>query len=216
MDEILQPILHSPRLKEYVNELSSYLKTEEERREIFYKEVTEQQKAEFINGEIIFHSPVVRKHNQVGLRLIKILDTFVSTRRLGLVGYEKLLIRLTRNDFEPDICFFRKEVADTFSDKTMFFPAPDFLVEILSKSTEKNDRGVKFEDYAFHGVKEYWIIDPDNETVEQYLLDNEKKFQLLVKLNNGIIYSKSVTGFSIPVLALFNDDVSNDTLKQMI
>ncbi len=216
MDEILQPILHSPGLKEYVNELSSYLKTEEERREIFYKEVTEQQKAEFINGEIIFHSPVVRKHNQVGLRLIKLLDTFVSTRRLGLVGYEKLLIRLTRNDFEPDICFFRKEVADTFSDKTMFFPVPDFLVEILSKSTEKNDRGVKFEDYAFHGVKEYWIIDPDNETVEQYLLDNEKKFQLLVKLNNGTIYSKSVTGFSIPVLALFNDDVSNDTLKQMI
>jgi Uma2 family endonuclease len=216
LDEILQPILHSPGLKEYVNELSSYLKTEEERREIFYKEVTEQQKAEFINGEIIFHSPVVRKHNQVGLRLIKLLDTFVSTRRLGLVGYEKLLIRLTRNDFEPDICFFRKEVADTFSDKTMFFPVPDFLVEILSKSTEKNDRGVKFEDYAFHGVKEYWIIDPDNETVEQYLLDNEKKFQLLVKLNNGTIYSKSVTGFSIPVLALFNDDVSNDTLKQMI
>lgn len=216
MDEILQPILHSPRLKEYMNELSSYIKTEEEKRERFYATVTEQEKAEFINGEVVSHSPVIRKHNQITGRLYKLLSFFVSSNNLGFVGIEKILLRLSRNDFEPDICFFRKDVADTFSDKTMFFPAPDFVAEILSKSTEKNDRGVKFEDYAFHGVKEYWIIDPDNETAEQYLLDDEKKFQLFVKLNEGIIYSKTVTGFNIPVRALFDETINNDTLKQLI
>jgi Uma2 family endonuclease len=216
LDDILQPILHSPRLKEYMNELSSYIRTEEEKRRHFYATVTEQEKAEFINGQIVYHSPVIRKHNQVTGKLYKLLDTFVSFKDAGFVGVEKIMIRLSRNDFEPDICFFRKEVADTFSDKTMFFPAPDFIAEILSKSTEKNDRGVKFEDYAFHGVKEYWIIDADAETIEQYLLDNEKKYQLFVKLNEGILYSKTVAGFNIPVKALFDETINNDTLKQMI
>ena len=216
MDDILQPILHSPRLKEYMNELSSYIKTEEEKREHFYATVTEQEKAEFINGEVVYHSPVIRKHNYVTGNLFTLLKSFVGANNLGFVGIEKILTKLSRNDFEPDICFFRKEVADTFSDKTMFFPAPDFIAEILSKSTEKNDRGVKFEDYAFHEVKEYWIIDPDNETVEQYLLDDEKKYKLFVKLNEGMIYCKTVPGFNIPVKALFNEATNNDTLKQMI
>lgn len=216
MDDILQPILHSPRLKEYMNELSSYIRTEEEKRQRFYATVTEQEKAEFINGEVVCHSPVIRKHNQTTGNLYSLLKAFVISKKLGFVGVEKILIKLSRNDFEPDICFFRKDIADTFSDKTMFFPAPDFVAEILSKSTEKNDRGVKFEDYAFHGVKEYWIIDSDNETVEQYLLDDEKGFQLFVKLNEGMIYCKTVTGFNIPVRALFDETINNDTLKQLI
>ena len=216
MDNILQPILHSPRLKEYMNELSSYIKTEEEKREHFYATVTEQEKAEFINGEVVYHSPVIRKHNYVTGNLFTLLKSFVGANNLGFVGIEKILTKLSRNDFEPDVCFFRKEIADTFSDKTMFFPAPDFVAEVLSKSTEKNDRGVKFEDYAFHGVKEYWIIDPDNETVEQYFLDDEKKYKLYVKLNEGTIYCKAVKGFNIPVTALFNEAANNDTLKQMI
>jgi len=97
----------------------------------------------------------------------------------------------------------------------MIFPAPDFIAEILSKSTEKIDRGVKFEDYAFHKVKEYWIIDPDNETVEQYLLDKEGRYSLFVKVIDGRIESKTVAGFNIPVKALFDDAINIDTLKQM-
>jgi Uma2 family endonuclease len=212
----LDPILHSPRLKEYLNELSSYIRNEEEKREGFYATITEQEKAEFINGEVIFHSPVIRKHNQITGKLFTLLNVFVSAKDLGFVGFEKILIKLSRNDFEPDVCFFRKEVADTFSDKTMFFPAPDFIAEILSKSTQAIDRGVKFEDYAFHGVKEYWIIDADNETVEQYLLNDEKRYELFVKLNEGTVYCKTVSVFNIPVRALFDETIYNDTLKQMI
>jgi Uma2 family endonuclease len=216
LDNILDPILHSPRLKEYLNELSSYIRNEEEKREGFYATITEQEKAEFINGEVIFHSPVIRKHNQITGKLFTLLNVFVSAKDLGFVGFEKILIKLSRNDFEPDVCFFRKEVADTFSDKTMFFPAPDFIAEIFSKSTQAIDRGVKFEDYAFHGVKEYWIIDADNETVEQYLLNDEKRYELFVKLNEGTVYCKTVSVFNIPVRALFDETIYNDTLKQMI
>ena len=42
----------------------------------------------------------------------------------------------------------------------MKYPAPDFIAEILSPSTDERDRGIKFEDYAAHGVGEYWLLDP--------------------------------------------------------
>jgi len=57
-----------------MNELSSYLKTEEEKRQHFYETITEQEKAEFINGEVVPHSPVIRKHNQITGRLYTLLN----------------------------------------------------------------------------------------------------------------------------------------------
>jgi hypothetical protein len=61
-------------------------------------------------------------------------------------------------------------------------------------STEKIDREIKFRDYAQHGVKEYWIIDPDKETIEQYEL-KDKQFELLVKVKSGSVASKAIDGF---------------------
>ncbi|MGG5252361.1 Uma2 family endonuclease [Neobacillus sp. SM06] len=49
---------------------------------------------------------------------------------------------------------------------------PDLVVEILSKSTVKKDKLVKFNRYQKAGVKESWIVDPSNETVDIYLLKN--------------------------------------------
>ncbi len=72
-----------------MDDLSTYLKTEEERRKDFYGTITEQEKAEFINGEVVYHSPVIRKHNQVTGNLYAILKVFVATKELGFVGIEK-------------------------------------------------------------------------------------------------------------------------------
>ncbi|MCC6446410.1 MAG: Uma2 family endonuclease [Armatimonadetes bacterium] len=40
------------------------------------------------------------------------------------------------------------------------------MVEILSSGTEAQDRDIKYRDYAAHGVREYWILDPQQETLE--------------------------------------------------
>ena len=76
-------------------------------------------------------------------------------------------------------------------------------MEVLSESTEANDRGIKFEDYAAHGVGEYWIVDPDQETLEQYLLQGGI-YRLAVKVKTGTIASVIVPGFEIPVRAVFD------------
>ena len=110
----------------------------------------------------------------------------------------------THNSYEPDICFWKKELSDKFTDDQMLFPAPTLVVEILSPSTQKNDRGIKFIDYARHGVEEYWLIDPLKKTFEQYLLDGQV-FRLYKKLKNkGQIHAKTITDFNFQLEYIFN------------
>src|SRR3954469_12320790 len=173
MDNFLKTILDSPKFPASLEELQQYLLHEEANRKAFYQNIRDDQKAEFINGEVVYHSPAKYKHTLVIANLNYILTKFVRKNKLGIITIEKSLIRLRRNDFEPDICFFRKEISNTFDPETLFFPVPDFIIEVLSTSTEKIDRGVKFDDYALNGVKEYWLVDADKKAVEQYTLEND-------------------------------------------
>ena len=215
-ENIISQILTHPQADRIVERLNNALKEEKEKRLLFYNDITEQEKAEFINGEIVVHSPVKKKHNEVSSQLFCVLGTFVKKLKLGFTGIEKILIQLSRNDYEPDICFFGQEKAKDFTDDQVFFPVPDFVVEVLSKSTEKRDRGIKFDDYERHGVLEYWIIDPDTETIEQYVLNEEGKYELKRKIDNGTIESVAIKGFKIPVAALFDEQVNFETLKEIL
>ncbi len=203
-DVLLERVLASPRLGLLLREIEGVLAAEQARRAEFYDNIREGEKAEFINGEVIVHSPVTLEHNLVGKRLLKLLDTYVVHHRLGIVGYEKLMISLTRNDYEPDLCFFRAERAVEFTAQQRRFPAPDFIVEILSPSTEAVDRGVKFEDYAAHGVEEYWLVDPGQGIVEQYVLQGGE-YALVFKADSGLLRCRAVSGFEVPVVALFDE-----------
>ncbi len=213
--ELLERLLESPRLPFYARQIEDVLDGERNARRRFYEAITEGDKAEFINGEVLYHSPVKLEHNRAGKLLLKLLDTYVALNELGYVGYEKIMVSLSRNDYEPDLCYFRKETAGTFQPRQMHFPAPDFVVEILSDSTEANDRGVKLEDYAAHGVSEYWIIDPVAEFVEQYVLE-EDAYALAVKVIDGPIRSAAVPGFEIPVRAIFDEAVNLQALQLIL
>ena len=214
MDNLLQEILDSPKLPNYVEELKEYLLQEEANRRDFYKNVKDDEKAEFINGKIIYYSPAKNKHTVLVENIGSIFTRFVRKHKIGSIRREKALIKLRRNDFEPDICFFRKEVSDTFGPDTMFFPVPDFIVEILSSSTEKVDRGVKFIDYALNGVKEYWLVDADKKVVEQYLLENEV-FVLIEKVQHATVRCKVLEGLEIPLAAIFDEVANEEFLREI-
>ena len=213
----LESILHSPRLPDIAAVLNERLRDETERREHFYDEMSDDQKVEFIGGEIVMHSPARNRHLTAQLALAKLIDTFVELHNLGAVRAEKCLCVFPRNDYEPDIVFFGPEKANRFHSETMKFPVPDFVVEILSDTTERRDRGVKFEDYEAHGVQEYWIIDPTEgrETVEQYVLE-EGSFQLRLKSGSGEIASQVIPNFRISIRAVFNTKENLAALKAML
>ncbi|MEW5718260.1 MAG: Uma2 family endonuclease, partial [Chloroflexota bacterium] len=95
------------------------------------------------------------------------------------------------------------------------FPAPDFIVEILSPSTETIDREIKFKDYAAHGVAEYWITDPERQIVEQYTLRDDE-YALAASIGDGTISSVVLGGFQIPLAAIFDADANLAALRQML
>ncbi len=182
----------------------------------FYQKISDDQKAEFINGKVVLHSPAARRHTAVGRRLITLLQNHNSQTKLGEVGYEKMMIHLTQNSYEPDVLFFLNKTAKTFFDELCLFPAPDFVVEILSKRTKKNDRGIKFQDYAAHGIPEYWIIDPVKKVVEQYFL-TDREYKLFRSYTEGEIQSFVVKNFIVPIECLFDErlfDILNTSDKR--
>ncbi len=204
---IFSKILDRPDAYLIVQAVQAALDKEKEIRSKFYDDITEDDKAEFINGEVVMHSPVMLRHNLATGLLLNLLNIYVAREQLGFVGFEKLMISLTRNDYEPDICFFRQEKSTQFTDEQMLFPAPDLIIEILSSSTEVRDRGVKFKDYQAHKIEEYWIVDPKDKTIEQYHLFGEEH-QLILKSAVGNVKSFVVEGFQIPIAAIF--DVSEN------
>jgi len=96
------------------------------------------------------------------------------------------------------------------------FPSPDLVVETLSDSTEKIDRGIKFEDYAQHGIKEYWIIDAEKQLVEQYVLEGNNYLLKHRAHNHEIIFGQVLQGFNIPALAIFNNDENVRALRELL
>jgi Uma2 family endonuclease len=184
-------------------------------RERFRRELTPSVKAEFIGGETVRHSPAKAKHLRATQNLVGLLRAFVQRHRLGEVFSEKALICLTRNDYEPEVVFFEKAKADGFSADQMEFPAPDFIAEVLSESTEQRDRGVKFDDYADHGVAEYWIIDCDEACVEQYSL-RDGLYQLDQKRKQGEIDSLVIPALRIPIAAIFDHQQFHAALTELL
>ncbi|MEQ1747613.1 MAG: Uma2 family endonuclease [Saprospiraceae bacterium] len=215
---VARDLFARPDLPDLFQQIKAHLEDEARRRTEFRQWLDESKKAEFINGEIVLHSPVKRRHLRSSENLSTLLGVYTRLKKLGIVMIEKALIGLTRNDYEPGIVFFFRERAEAFDDEQMVFPAPDFVVEILSKSTAKIDRGIKLADYAAHGVREYWIVDPVRQTLEQYLRSGNDTFFLPASklLVGHTVTSKAVPGFEIPVEALFDDATCAEALQVLL
>jgi Uma2 family endonuclease len=215
MSAIIEQLLEEPTLPETVALLTARLDDERIRRERFHDELRPDQKAEFINGQVVMHSPAKSRHLEVTANLLMLLRTFTQVQQLGLVYCEKALCVFPRNDYEPDIVFFGVDKARQITPETLKFPVPDFICEVLSESTEASDRGIKFRDYAAHGVAEYWIVDPEREVLEQYVSQNGG-FELNLKSGSGDVVSPTVSGFAIPVRALFDASINLSTLQSLL
>lgn len=212
---LIEPILNSPQLPQLIEVLNQRLSEERRRRDEFYEEISPSQKAEFIDGQVIMHSPVRNRHLQTTGCVARLLSTYVDLHDLGTVRSEKCLCVFPRNDYEPDVVFFGPTKAKTFSADTLKFPVPDLVVEVLSESTEARDRGVKFEDFAVNGVGEYWILDPFSETAEQYWLERGQ-FDLYIKSDSGTLHCRSIEGLSVFIPALFDEQQNLAALRSIL
>lgn len=210
---LIHQLLKQPDAVMQFEKFQTALEEEKKHRKEFREWITPTIKAEFIHGEIIIHSPAKKKHWEANLLLSRVLSAYVDD--LGIIGSEKVMIGLTRNDYEPDIVFFSKEKSNTFTEDQMLFPAPDLVIEILSPSTAKKDKTTKMEDYAFHHIPEYWIIDPVKQRVHKHILptSSQKYFPAKVYQSNDFLETAIFPDFEFPVQAIFDKKVNLRTMQ---
>ena len=215
LDQLIEPIRHSPLLPRIVAELQQQIAREQQIRSQFYAEMTPDQKVEFIDGGVIFHSPAKNRHVIATGCIFQALNIYVVANRLGTVKSEKCLCKFPRNDYEPDVVFFGPEKSSQLNLDTLQFPIPDLIVEVLSDSTESRDRGTKFIDYSAQGVTEYWIVDTEHRVLEQYLQDKEG-LELKKKSDSGMVESRAIPGFAIDIEALFDEQKNLESIRKWL
>jgi len=137
-----------------------------------YYKIREDIRAELYEGYlVVMESPTLR-HQGMITEFIAQLYTFLKGKKCKI--YTSPGVHLFSKEatiFEPDIVVVCEK---SKLGKRNVEGTPDFVVEILSPSTTRMDRKLKFDKYQKAGVKEYWIIDPDRCLLEANLLINNK------------------------------------------
>jgi Uma2 family endonuclease len=153
---------------------------------------------ELSEGELVMPPHPTDTHQRIVGDLYVMLRSFVEHHRLGTVRLAPLPVRLWPGKIrEPDILFVSKEHADRMGEQ--FYGPPDLVVEVLSSGTRRTDRLEKLVEYAQAGVGEYWIVDPEGQTVEVFTL-REGAYELLGKWGKGErARSGMLAGFEVAV-----------------
>ncbi len=120
----------------------------------------------------------------------------------GLVLFSPLDLHIDRrNVFQPDLIFLSKKQKVYITQKGIEGP-PELVVEVISPSNSYTDRYEKKEAYQAFGIKEYWILDPANQTLEVYAGPAWTKPQLYLA-ESGEVKSSVLTGLSFDLSELF-------------
>ena len=105
------------------------------------------------------------KHQDISRKLTIKLDQYVQENHRGLVLFAPFDVVLGEDVVQPDILFVAQKQIDIVHEEAIH-GAPNLIIEILSPSTAERDRTYKNRLYARHGVQEYWLVDPEAQTVE--------------------------------------------------
>ncbi len=121
---------------------------------------------ETIAGEL-FVTPAPSLHHQdILARLFVALRTYAELHALGHVWFAPLdVVFGPLTLVEPDILFVARGRRHVLAEREVT-AAPDMVIEVLSPTTARTDRGRKRALYQEQGVGEYWIVDPDERRVE--------------------------------------------------
>lgn len=121
---------------------------------------------ELINGVTMMAPAPSESHNNIMANILVIFRNYLRGKHYRAYGDNIDVFLDDDNRFRPDasiVCDRNKIKGDGIHG------APDLVAEILSRTTSKNDRGIKMKAYEHFGVKEYWIVDPVNRSIEVYL-----------------------------------------------
>lgn len=157
---------------------------------------------ELWNGEIVMSPSPSFFHQKLIIRFHDQLSAWVTARKLGETCLAPIDMILTQSNVaQPDVLFIAKDRLSIIQDRVR--GAADLVAEIISPSSRQRDRIEKRDLYEQHGIKEYWMIDPDAQTVEVLALENGE-YRLAGRWRPGeTARSVLLAGFEVAVSALF-------------
>ena len=159
---------------------------------------------EIIEGDLYMVPSPFTKHQMISINLSHILWKFVRQKGSGEILNAPCNVVLSEYDIvQPDILFISKERSNIITEKNIQ-GTPDLIIEILSRSRKHIDKNLKHRLYARSGVKEYWIVDPDKETIEVFILGAEGYKSEGVYDKKDKLKSKLLKGLSVNVIEVFS------------
>src|SRR6266542_2906772 len=133
-----------------------------------YEKLPEGAPYQLIGGELVMTPSPVPYHQSVSRKIEFELIKFVEEKKLGEVFDAPIDVYLSETEtYQPDIIFISKDRLRIIGEKKIE-AAPDLVIEILSPSTAYYDLKHKRRIYESSGVREYWIVDPMEKSVEVY------------------------------------------------
>jgi Uma2 family endonuclease len=168
----------------------------------FFKLPETNKLVELLNGEIVTQMPPIDIHQEIAALLHLLLAKLIPG---GILRFAPLGVRLDdENVPEPDLFWVAGSESRAKKGKDgQWYGAPDLVVEILSPSTARYDRKHKYQLYEKHGVREYWIADPNNKSLEVWVLENNQFKHFGIYFPGDTFESPVLGGQKVDVQAAF-------------
>ena len=144
---------------------------------------------ELIDGALLEIDVPNKKHEWIVATLVWLLNAWARPRDAGTVLASGYKIRISEGrGVMPDVQFIRRGRESILGDDAMVGGAPDLVVEVVSPTSARYDRVQKLAWYAAIGVAEYWIVDPQAETLEQLILGVDGRFVIGASLGGTDVF----------------------------
>jgi len=161
--------------------------------------------AEWVDGEVLLMSPASFPHQDLVLFLAAVLRSYVEFHKLGRVCPAPFQMRLGHSGREPDVIFIGNESLGRLRLNRIDGPA-DLAIEIVSPESRERDEVEKLAEYEKAGVREYWIIDPENRTADFHQLGPNGRYRALSP-GTGRYESVVIPGCWIDIAWLWSDPI---------
>lgn len=163
---------------------------------------SETKRYELLEGELVLVPSPGEKHQSISRNLAFRLLGFIESNSLGAVYYAPLDVVLGENVVQPDIIYISREKSQIITPAEIR-GSPDLVIEILSPATASRDQTFKRTLYARHGVTEYWIVDPDEETIEVMKLGGKGYETVRAYKKGQVLVSPLLSRFRIKLEEIF-------------
>lgn len=158
---------------------------------------------ELIDGQIVPRNYPTATHQIVAANLHLLIGGHVRANQLGRVLFAPFGVVLDDfDDVQPDLMYV-SAAKQAIVQEDGIFGVPDLLVEIISPSSIKTDRGKKFKLYERMNVAEYWIVDINNRSVEIYQRQESGYELMSFGVERGEVESFVLAGLRVEVATLF-------------